>query len=327
MENRDSHKIPIHVRIEAAVRMSRRQQNLEKVTEISRDMNISRDQLYALEKKYLEDPSMQDREREGRPKKVDETMKRRILREVKKNPFESSLKIAQTVNEEIEEEKQISSSTVRTVALKDGYFARRPALKPPLKPAHISQRFEFAKLHRHRTTHFWSQVIFMDECMIKLNPKDLRKRVRRKKGERLDRRHIVPRVKYEGGGVMYWAAVSWSGTGPLIEIEDTLTGSKYAEILDDNIAIVKQNLNIRSPYFIEDQATVHRTNDVLEVKEEHNLKDLNLPPNSPDLNIIETVWSYWKTKVSRRDPCSLENLRRMLTRNGEIFLLSIFVHL
>jgi len=147
--------------------------------------------------------------------------------------------------------------------------------------------------------------------MIKLNPKDLRKRVRRKKGERLDRRHIVPRVKYEGGGVMYWAAVSWSGTGPLIEIEDTLTGSKYAEILDDNIAIVKQNLNIRSPYFIEDQATVHRTNDVLEVKEEHNLKDLNLPPNSPDLNIIETVWSYWKTKVSRRDPCSLENLRRI----------------
>ena len=63
MENRDSHKIPIHVRIEAAVRMSRRQQSLEKVTEISRDMNISRDQLYALEKKYLEDPSMQDRER------------------------------------------------------------------------------------------------------------------------------------------------------------------------------------------------------------------------------------------------------------------------
>jgi len=46
---------------------------------------------------------MSDEEREGRPKKMDETMKRRGLREIKKQPFESSGRIALKVNENLEE--------------------------------------------------------------------------------------------------------------------------------------------------------------------------------------------------------------------------------
>ena len=81
---------------------------------------------------------MEDKDRAGRPKKIDHQMERRIIREIKKNPFESSSRITQAVNEGLEEEKQISSSTMRTVVLKVGYFARRPLVKPPLKPYHIA---------------------------------------------------------------------------------------------------------------------------------------------------------------------------------------------
>jgi len=89
----------------------------------------------------------------------------------------------------------------------------------------------------------------MDESMLKLDPVDLRKRVRCKKGERLYQRHIVPRVKYEGGGVIYWGVVSWLGVGPLVEIDGTATGVQYAQILNRNIGHVKRNLKYRVSLF------------------------------------------------------------------------------
>ena len=76
---------------------------------------------------------------------------------------------------------------------------------------------------------------------------------------------------------MYWGVVSWLGVGPLVEIDGTLTGAQYAQILNGNIGHVKRNLNIASPYFIEDRVRLHTTNEVLNVKNRFALRDLNLP--------------------------------------------------
>jgi len=34
----------------------------------------------------------------------------------------------------------------------------------------------------------------------------------------------------------------------------------------------------------------------------------NYPTNSPDLNVIEHTWAYWKRKVQNRNPWTLEQL-------------------
>ena len=112
--------------------MRLRFQTKETVTDISRDLQISRSHLYVLERKYDEDPTMADKQREGCPTKVDEHLQRRIVRKIHQDSFQSSLDIANQVNTEMEEEKQICPSTVRNVAHSYGFKAYRALAKPPL---------------------------------------------------------------------------------------------------------------------------------------------------------------------------------------------------
>jgi len=53
--------------------------------------------------------------------KVDERLERRIIREIKFDPYLTSNEIARHVNEQIEEGKQISSDTIQRIAHKFGY--------------------------------------------------------------------------------------------------------------------------------------------------------------------------------------------------------------
>ena len=116
MEIEDNERIPLHRRTETATRMRLRFQTKETVTDISRDLKISRSHLYVLERKYDEDPTMADKQREGCPTKVDEHLQRRIVQEIHQDSFQSSLDSVNQVNTEKEEEKQIWPSTLRDVA-------------------------------------------------------------------------------------------------------------------------------------------------------------------------------------------------------------------
>ena len=224
MEPRTYEQIPLHVRIQAGHRMANRVNTGENVNDIATDLGISRTHMYNLEKKFNQDPTMVDRPREGRPIKIDEETKGKIMQQIRINPFQTSSKIQKKVNNRMEEEKQISSSSVRRVAIDKGYYARRPIQKPPLDADHKVKRLNFGNDHENHTMHFWKNVIFMDETMLRLHPDDSRKRVRRAKGTRLALQNIVPSYKYGGKGAMYWGCMSWEGLGPLVEIRGSLKG-------------------------------------------------------------------------------------------------------
>jgi len=144
-----------------------------------------------LETRYNEDPRMGERERTGRPQKVDEYLERRIFREIRNGPFQSSKQIAHNINQGMEKEKQIAPTTVRDVAHKAGFKAYRPLAKPPLIEIQMDQRLGFAENLEDRTMHFWRHAIFMDETFVRLHPKDSRERVWRQDGARI---HNTPDV-------------------------------------------------------------------------------------------------------------------------------------
>ncbi len=311
MEPRTYDQIPLYVRIQAGSRMANRARSGEKVTDIAADLGVSRSHLYALETKFREDPSMADRPREGRPEKIDEEMEEKIIQQIRIDPFQTSSKIQTKVNHRIEEEKQISSSSVRRVAIKREYIARRPLQKPPLSTENKASRLNFGKIHKDHTIHFWKNVIFMDETILRMHPTDSRKRVRRQQGTRISQEHTVPLYKYGGKGVMFWGCMTWEGLGPLVQVEGTLTGDSYGSLLMQYMPEVLQLMTVRSPYLIEDQSRVHTTKDVNLIKEDLNLRNLNPPPYSPDFNIIESLWAIWKDKVRARTPQTLEDLKRV----------------
>lgn len=310
MDQNPNHYIPLHKRIQAGQLMTQRFQLGITVAEISRQLDISRTHLYELERKYLDDPSMVDQHRVGRPLKVTSPIRRRIVRAASNNPFRTSTEIAREVNIGIERESQVCSRTVRGHLVMNGLRARRPCRKPKLTANQVRLRRDFATEYKDKDLRFWRNVLFCDETALRLRPDNRRLMVRRRPGERYNDNNLVPTYSHGGGNIMFWGCISLYGQGELFRVTETLTGQRYAEVLRRTIPPTLRTLNIRSPYLYQDHAPCHGTQAVQDTIRNLGLRTLQNPPNSPDLNPIETLWSYWKVKVAARYPQNLAQLER-----------------
>jgi len=252
---------------------------------------------------------MTDKDRSGRPGKVDERAERRICNIVKKYPFESSSKLTNEYNTGIEEEHKISGSTFKAYAQKNNLTAHRPCHKPFLTPKHIEGRLNFAKKYQNKDMRFWSRVIFCDETSMMLHPMDDRLRVRRPPNERFNKAYMIPVFKHGGGSLMFWGCISWKGQGVLKLVKETLKGGSYSKLLLEVIPESLNKLNMKTAWMLEDKAPPHIPKIVSDTKDGLMLKSLeNYPSNSPDLNPLESIWAYWKDKIRTRFPQSLEEL-------------------
>lgn len=312
MEERNYRRLNTPERVEIAIRMTQRARTRETVVYIASFYGISRNHCYDLEKLYQQDPNMGQQERPGRPLKVDANMERRIIREIKKNPFATSTQLTRIVNIGLPQERQIAPSTLRTYAIKNGLISRRPAIKAPLKPKHIKERREFVKLYLKKDMRFWSRVLFSDETKILLNPVDHRQRVRRPKHRRHETKYVVQKPKFGGGGMMFWGSINLHGTGTLISVEEKIYADTYTEIIEQGIEEAKEKLNMRAFRLQDDNAPSHRAIFVDQYKEREGIQSLpNWPSNSPDLNPIEGIWLYLKDKIRARGPKTLEKLEEV----------------
>jgi len=184
MEIETSHYIPQDLRAIAGWEMTNRADSGKKVTQISKELNISYSHLYNLEKKYQCDPTMADAERLGRPPKIDERSERRMLRSVRTRPFEKATVLTREYNLGIEEESKVSVTRFREIACQNNLAARRPSHKPFLKEDHIANRLAFAQQYVDRDMRFWRNALFADESRIEVRPSDKRILVRRPDGQR-----------------------------------------------------------------------------------------------------------------------------------------------
>ncbi len=74
----------------------------------------------------------------------------------------------------------------------------------------------------------------------------------------------------------------------------------FTGILDANkyIDILKNNLDLEGEFILQDDNDPkHRSKIVTEWKNENNVKSLDWPSNSPDLNPIENIWGLLKGKM------------------------------
>ena len=115
--------IPLRLRIRAGQRMVSRKENQDSVSNFSRYFGTSRSHLYCLEEKCLEDPSMEEKERTGRPRKAKVQMERRVVREIRQNPSNPSTNVTREVNQGLPQENQILTSTTKRIAYQNSLFA------------------------------------------------------------------------------------------------------------------------------------------------------------------------------------------------------------
>lgn len=269
-------------------------------TAIARELGIARGSVQYIIKKYQATGDIRDRQRSGRPSKTTPRERRRLVLLAKYHPKWPATRLRR----EWQTSTPVSLTTVKEILRNQGLFGRIAARKPHLTLSQVKRRLKWCKAYRNWTREMWGKVIFSDECRLELKPK-IRAFVRRAVGNRFSKRYTIKTKKYGGGSITVWGAIRGDGKRTLIKCTQTVNSDEYQRVLREGlIPLLEQN-----SIFQQDNATPHvskGTQNFLNKKGVCMLSDW--PAQSPDLNLIESLWKDLKEKVAARKPKSKEEL-------------------
>ena len=111
---------------------------------------------------------------------------------------------------------------------------------------------------------------------------------------------------------MMWAGISLHTKTQMILIHQNLNAARYQNIILQPVAIPHITAN-RGMILMQDNATPHTARTTQQVLQAHNIRVLDWPPCSPDLNPIEHVLDEIDRKVKQLpQPPNLVDLERDL---------------
>ena len=146
-----------------------------------------------------------------------------------------------------------------------------------------------------------NNILWSDETKIELFGLNAKRHVWRKPG-------TIPTVKHGGGSII----------PILVRIEAKMTGAKYREILDENLLQSPQELRLGQRFtFQQDNGPKHTAKAMQELLRAKSLNILELPSQSPDLNLIEQLLRDLKIAVQQSFPSNLTELERICREEWE----------
>ncbi|GBB96753.1 hypothetical protein RclHR1_28230003 [Rhizophagus clarus] len=146
------------------------------------------------------------------------------------------------------------------------------------------------------------KVLFSDEITFTQFQQGRQGMVWREPGKELNPDCISVTVKYSPSK-MFWGCFSWSGLGPIVSLNGSVTGQIHAKIIND---FVVPTLHTHFPQgngiFQEDNAAPHRSKVATATHKNTGIVTLDWPAQSPDINPIKNIWAEMKMMIRRHSP-------------------------
>ncbi|CAM4805166.1 unnamed protein product [Rotaria magnacalcarata] len=184
----------------------------------------------------------------------------------------------------------------------------------PRKPqiTHEQRRCRIFWCYKHLswTETDWSNVIFSDEANFEIVNRNNRIYIRRFRNDLKRHERFQPRV-HRGGGLGIWSYITYNDLGPLVFFNGRLNSDKYIEILENNLPNVFENFSSeqsKKNLYQQDNARPHTSAKTSKYFKKKHIKLIPWSARSPDLNIIENIWSIVDQKLLK---CSISNMGQL----------------
>ena len=275
---------------------------------IAEEYNISYRSVMRMLQKHKQGKSLTIGKGTGRPPLIDKRAGRRLARMIEKDSFVTSYEMQNELG------NIASARTIRDYLNKyTQYSSRLAARKPFLTEANIKKRLQWALDHLDWTNEQWMEVMWSDESPYTLRYRGMR-RCWRKKGERYLPKNTIGTVKHDTK-INVWGCFSGKGVGNLHLIDGIMNAKQYIKILSSNLFQSAKMCFDRDDtdwIFQQDNDPKHTARATDDWLEQKGVNRMEWPPQSPDLNPIENLWSILDRNLMNRKVNSEEELYNAL---------------
>lgn len=278
-------------------------------------------------KKFLATGSTTNLPRSGRPSKLTDQTRRRIVRTAVKDRRMPFQEIANSLD------PPVSDATIRNVLADEGYHRRVARKVPYLRASHKCDRMRWARKYKPFDDDDWGKVIWSDECYIYLGDNRGRIYVTRRPDEEFVEDCLVPTFKQSSVRVMVWGCIMKGRKGPLVVLEypggkgGGMNTARYREqVLEGVLREFYEQMEAERDgvIFQQDGAASHRSKSTKKWFADNGIPLLFHPANSPDLSPIEPVWHELKSIIRglRHPPNTTEQLIAAVSDAWEVLALA-----